>query len=55
MYDDASKTPTGPLDFFDDFGALGLSEELVEKWWCIGDVRNRAGLWIQGQKRFAQT
>ncbi|KIK57171.1 hypothetical protein GYMLUDRAFT_46417 [Collybiopsis luxurians FD-317 M1] len=25
-----------------------LSEEMVEKWWCVGDQRNRVRMWIQG-------
>jgi len=40
----------GPLDFFDELGQVGVSEETVEKWWCIGDERNRQGVWIQGKQ-----
>ncbi|KIY68326.1 Metallo-dependent hydrolase [Cylindrobasidium torrendii FP15055 ss-10] len=39
----------GPLDFFDE-GAR-ISPDIVEKWWCLGDARNRLGMWIQGKER----
>jgi guanine deaminase len=42
---------TGPLDFFDP-GSFHLSPEVVEKWWCLGDTRNRTGMWIQGGRLF---
>lgn len=29
---------------------LNLDE--IEKWWSIGDVRNRLGMWIQGRRVF---
>ncbi|KAI9512412.1 Metallo-dependent hydrolase [Russula earlei] len=42
---------TGPLDFFDSGdGYLDLSPEVIEKWWCLGDARNRTGMWIQGKR-----
>ncbi len=41
---------TGPLDFFDPGSSQPLSPEVIEKWWCLGDTRNRTGLWIQGQR-----
>ncbi|KAJ7147126.1 Metallo-dependent hydrolase [Mycena crocata] len=42
----------GALDFFDleTTEAPVVTLEMVEKWWCIGDVRNRAGMWVQGVK-----
>jgi len=44
----------GPLDLFEtglaDDGSWVLTEEHVEKWWCLGDVRNRAEVWVQGRK-----
>ncbi|KAI0051157.1 Metallo-dependent hydrolase [Auriscalpium vulgare] len=45
----------GALDFFDLEGAgsaasRALTPEMVEKWWCIGDARNRAGMWVQGRR-----
>ncbi|KAI0250815.1 Metallo-dependent hydrolase [Lactifluus subvellereus] len=48
-----STTPegTGPLDFFDSgHESLDLSPEMIEKWWCLGDTRNRTGMWIQGRR-----
>jgi len=40
---------TGPLDFLDPgHGSFDLSPEVIEKWWCLGDARNRTGMWIQG-------
>ncbi|KAI0061692.1 Metallo-dependent hydrolase [Artomyces pyxidatus] len=43
----------GALDFF-DLGLGGeaqdLSTEMIEKWWCLGDERNRTGMWVQGHK-----
>lgn len=42
----------GGLDFFDSIAMAGdvrLSETTVEKWWCLGDARNRAGMWVQGR------
>jgi len=44
----------GALDFFDntDEWAEGfkLTEEHVEKWWCLGDALNREGVWIKGRR-----
>ncbi|KAJ7442626.1 hypothetical protein FB451DRAFT_98387 [Mycena latifolia] len=45
----------GALDFFDQETsgvATGLSVtiEMVEKWWCLGEARNRMGMWVQGAK-----
>ncbi|KAI9465493.1 Metallo-dependent hydrolase [Lactarius psammicola] len=43
----------GPLDFLDSNPqSFELSPEMVEKWWCVGDTRNRAGMWIQGRQVF---
>ncbi|OAX38768.1 Metallo-dependent hydrolase [Rhizopogon vinicolor AM-OR11-026] len=38
----------GALDFFE--AQSGITLDSLEKWWCIGDERNRCGVWIQGQK-----
>ncbi|KAI8971162.1 Metallo-dependent hydrolase [Trametes punicea] len=41
----------GELDFLDaaaKSGTVPLTLEMVEKWWCLGDTRNRRGVWIQG-------
>jgi len=46
IYDPNSGTGIGALDYFDE---TGLSSEEIEKWWCIGDVRNRMRMWIQGR------
>lgn len=47
--------PVGMLDFLDieggDLSRFGTDAgflELLEKWWCLGDVRNRATVWVQG-------
>lgn len=47
----------GSLDFFDlelerqELVDSEITEEMVEKWWCIGDNRNRAKVWVQGSDR----
>lgn len=50
--DPSVKRGIGALDFFDGGGMSDwkLTEEHVEKWWCLGDVRNRRQVWIQGRK-----
>ncbi|KAG6852651.1 hypothetical protein C0991_010188 [Blastosporella zonata] len=42
----------GALDFFDlePGEKVAITEEMVEKWWCVGDERNRMGMWIQGKE-----
>ncbi|KAJ6525295.1 hypothetical protein DFH09DRAFT_174831 [Mycena vulgaris] len=45
----------GALDFFDQETSGTAADpsvilEMVEKWWCIGEVRNRMGMWVQGAK-----
>ena len=64
LYDPTSGMGTGALDYFDlefEFQAQAKassppmappSSEEIEKWWCIGDVRNRLGMWIQGRRVF---
>ncbi|KAI0365721.1 Metallo-dependent hydrolase [Pilatotrama ljubarskyi] len=42
----------GDLDFFEsahDLRSRGLTLETVEKWWCLGDSRNRRCVWVQGK------
>ncbi|OSD07262.1 Metallo-dependent hydrolase [Trametes coccinea BRFM310] len=42
----------GELEFFDDAtkpGVAPLDLEMVEEWWCLGDSRNRRGVFIQGE------
>jgi guanine deaminase len=41
----------GALDFLDPgHGLFDLSPGVIEKWWCLGDTRNRTGMWIQGKQ-----
>ncbi|TFK39051.1 Metallo-dependent hydrolase [Crucibulum laeve] len=41
----------GPLDFLDleTNDSKRLNHEMVEKWWCNGDTRNRILMWVQGR------
>ncbi|KAF8630006.1 hypothetical protein AX15_003155 [Amanita polypyramis BW_CC] len=48
IYDPASGTGIGPLDFFDP--PSEVEEDMIEKWWCIGDTRNRSAVWVQCTK-----
>ncbi|KAH7908832.1 Metallo-dependent hydrolase [Hygrophoropsis aurantiaca] len=50
LYDDTTGAGVGALDFFDSPLGSGITLQILEKWWCIGDVRNRTGVWIQGEK-----
>lgn len=45
---------TGALDLFDgeEEDAEAWWKESVEKWWCVGDGRNRKGVWVQGRQVF---
>ncbi|KAJ7505142.1 hypothetical protein B0H11DRAFT_1977026 [Mycena galericulata] len=50
-------TGAGALDFFDletsglaDVSASFATIEMLEKWWCLGDARNRVTMWVQGVK-----
>ena len=63
MYDPTSGMGIGALDYFDlEFESQAQakafklssspSSEEIEKWWCIGDARNRLGMWIQGRRVF---
>lgn len=46
-----TKRGVGELDFLDGLGENPqLTEEMVEKWWCLGDTRNRTAMWVQGRK-----
>ncbi|KIK79891.1 hypothetical protein PAXRUDRAFT_16081 [Paxillus rubicundulus Ve08.2h10] len=52
VFDFESSTAVGALDFF-NLEAERKSEltiDMIEKWWCMGDVRNRIGMWVQGRK-----
>ncbi|KAG7440824.1 Metallo-dependent hydrolase [Guyanagaster necrorhizus] len=48
LWDTSTRIGVGALDFFDD--AMKITPEVVEKWWCLGDNRNRASTWVQGIK-----
>ncbi|THV03871.1 Metallo-dependent hydrolase [Dendrothele bispora CBS 962.96] len=50
LIDSGSKSGVGVLDFMDLNDARDIAEDMVEKWWCIGDDRNRISMWIQGIK-----
>ncbi|KAI6027503.1 hypothetical protein BKA83DRAFT_4229893 [Pisolithus microcarpus] len=51
VYDFENGAGIGGLDFFDDPpSSSGVTLEMVEKWWCMGDTRNRIGMWVQGKK-----
>jgi len=66
LYDRTSGMGIGALDYFDLEASESESQvptkssslsrplrsEEIEKWWCIGDVRNRLGMWIQGRRVF---
>ncbi|KZV70192.1 Metallo-dependent hydrolase [Peniophora sp. CONT] len=49
LYDPETLQGVGPLDWFDLDTSSKLDLEMVEKWWCLGDTRNRNGMWVQGQ------
>ncbi|KAI0632347.1 Metallo-dependent hydrolase [Trametes polyzona] len=47
----------GALDFFDiveGHPPLTLTVEVVEKWWCLGDTRNREEVWVQGASVYSR-
>ncbi|KAF9005443.1 hypothetical protein BDQ17DRAFT_1353098 [Cyathus striatus] len=52
IYDTSVCAGVCGLDFFDvslsQDGRLRLKPDMIEKWWCTGDVRNRLGTWVQG-------
>jgi len=51
IYNPETALGVGPIDLWDlEDVQFSLTEELVEKWWCLGDTRNRASVWVQGQK-----
>ncbi|KAI0345878.1 Metallo-dependent hydrolase [Trametopsis cervina] len=53
LIDSSTGAGVGPIDFLDGEPAhitKELTLESIEKWFCIGDVRNRVGMWIQGRK-----
>ncbi|TFY69082.1 hypothetical protein EVG20_g3298 [Dentipellis fragilis] len=53
LFDPETGRGVGALDFLDlesGSGDMTLSLEIVEKWWCLGDSRNRTDMWVQGRR-----
>jgi guanine deaminase len=54
LYDKTSKSGVGALDFLDRHCAqkneIDITPDALEKWFCLGDQRNRLGLWVQGSQ-----
>ncbi|KAH9950656.1 hypothetical protein B0H21DRAFT_776591 [Amylocystis lapponica] len=50
MFDPRTGAGVGAMDFFENVTERKLTEDMVEKWWCLGDVRNRMETWVQGRK-----
>lgn len=50
VFDWERQAGVGALDFFDLDSECGLTMDMIEKWWCMGDGRNRIGMWVQGQQ-----
>ncbi|KAF4599518.1 Vacuolar fusion protein mon1 [Pleurotus pulmonarius] len=53
VLDCVGQTGIGAITVFDwgDLPSGGLTMEILEKWWCLGDYRNRVAVWTQGVKR----
>ena len=54
LYDPTTGEGIGALDFLDHddesrLAQSNLTEDVIEKWWCLGDVRNRVAVWVQGK------
>jgi len=53
LFDPMIGSSFGSLEYFesdDGMEYLKLTPEIIEKWWCIGDTRNRGRLWVQGRQ-----
>ncbi|KAH9936337.1 uncharacterized protein B0H18DRAFT_1081974 [Fomitopsis serialis] len=50
LFDSKSSSGIGPLDFFEGPHPTQLTLDVIEKWWCLGDMRNRLAVWIQGKQ-----
>ncbi|KAL6303480.1 hypothetical protein BKA93DRAFT_735004 [Sparassis latifolia] len=54
LFEKDTGTGIGPLDFFHEHAEpldeVELTNDMIEKWWCIGDVRNRGKTWVQGRR-----
>lgn len=48
VFDWERQAGVGALDFFDLDS--GLTMDMIEKWWCMGDARNRVRMWVQGRQ-----
>ncbi|KAF8333994.1 uncharacterized protein EI90DRAFT_3145018 [Cantharellus anzutake] len=48
LIDNMSGKGIGQLDFFEP--VTNITEDLIEKWWCLGNEQNRTGVWVQGCK-----
>ncbi|KLT42640.1 putative hydrolase [Cutaneotrichosporon oleaginosum] len=45
--------PLGLIDFFDlpcEDADDTWWRDAIERWWCVGDDRNRTGMWVQGRR-----
>ena len=53
LYDSVTGEGVGALDFLDKSPLQSkLTEDVIEKWWCLGDARNRVAVWVQGSSLF---
>jgi guanine deaminase len=57
VYDEDSRSGVGALDFLEihmdgstQRKDIGITLDTLEKWFCLGDQRNRLGLWVQGSQ-----
>ncbi|KAF9451970.1 Metallo-dependent hydrolase [Macrolepiota fuliginosa MF-IS2] len=51
LCDTESGEGVGALDFFSgSVPKLPLNVDMIEKWWCVGDDRNRRSVWVQGNQ-----
>ncbi|KAJ3794800.1 hypothetical protein GGU11DRAFT_841742 [Lentinula aff. detonsa] len=60
LFDSSTRVGAGALDFFEMDIEAGrnqekdykkqtcITKEMIERWWCIGDERNREAMWVQG-------
>ncbi|KDQ62526.1 hypothetical protein JAAARDRAFT_170957 [Jaapia argillacea MUCL 33604] len=52
IFDPSCADGIGGIDFFGEIPSLDM--DLLEKWWCLGDHRNRRCVWVQGKVVFEQ-
>ncbi|KAJ3733350.1 hypothetical protein DFJ43DRAFT_1131390 [Lentinula guzmanii] len=59
LFNSSTRVGAGALDFFEMEIEAGRNQEkyhkqtcitkaMIERWWCIGDERNREAMWVQG-------